>query len=319
MLVKIFFAKELGFCWGVERAINLAAEAKTKYPGEVTILKEIVHNRQVVDFFKKKGVGQQNTLDSITNGTLVISAHGLSPRLKADARKKGLNIVDTTCPLVENVHIYTRQLLKEGYEVILYGEPGHDEVQGVMGIDDKRIHLLAEIEDIEKLPRFENGKVALITQTTRGVQAFEEVCRRMKDIYPDIKIVNTICDATDQRQAAIHELAPDMDLVLVIGSQSSGNSQRLRDIAEELCGKAYLIDHPTQIDWKWFDGVEKLGITAGASTPNFAVEAILKAVHAGKGIDLENSDARLFTYKSFAPLKGAAPEGNVKSDVQQSA
>ncbi len=313
--MKVYFAKELGFCWGVERAINLAAEAKSKYPGEVTILKEIVHNRQVVDFFKKKGVGQQDTLDSIKNGTLVISAHGLSPKLKADARRKGLNIVDTTCPLVENVHIYTRQLLKEGYQVVLYGEPGHDEVQGVMGIDGKNVHLLAELEDIKDLPQFENGKVALITQTTRGVRAFAEVCRQMQEIYPDIKIVNTICDATDQRQAAIHELAPDMDLVLVIGSQSSGNSQRLRDIARELCGQAYLIDHPSQIDWKWFDGVEKLGITAGASTPNFAVEAILKAVHAGKGIDLESSDARLFTYKSFSPLKGSTPSDNVTQNV----
>ncbi len=319
MLVKVYFAKELGFCWGVERAINLAAEAKTKFPGDVTILKEIVHNRQVVDFFKKKGVGQQNTLDEINDGTLVISAHGLSPKLKTEARRKGLNIVDTTCPLVENVHIFTRQLLKEGYQVVLYGEPGHDEVQGVMGIDDQNIHLLAELEDIYKLPKFENGKVALITQTTRGVKAFEEVCRQMQEIYPDIKIVNTICDATDQRQAAIHELAPNMDLVLVIGSQSSGNSQRLRDIAEELCGKAYLIDHPTQVQWEWFEGVEKLGITAGASTPNFAVEAILKAVHAGKGIDLENSDARLFTYKSFAPLKPGSSEEAVNNNVQQSA
>ncbi|MGB5138311.1 MAG: 4-hydroxy-3-methylbut-2-enyl diphosphate reductase, partial [Candidatus Zixiibacteriota bacterium] len=225
-MIKIFFAKELGFCWGVERAINLAAQAKNDFPGEVTILKEIVHNRQVVDFFKTKGVGQEDTLDKIDKGTLVISAHGLSPKLKEEARDKGLHIVDTTCPLVENVHSFTRELLGQGYQVILYGEPGHDEVHGVMGIDEQNIHLLAEFEDIDHLPRFENGKVALITQTTRGVKAFEEVCQKMKEVYPDIKIVNTICDATDTRQAAIHELAPNVDLVLVIGSQSSGNSQR---------------------------------------------------------------------------------------------
>ena len=288
-VIKVFFAKELGFCWGVERAINLAAQAKNQYPGEVTILKEIVHNTQVVDFFRKKGVGQTNTLDTIERGTMVISAHGLSPKLKTEAENKGLNIIDTTCPLVENVHNFTRQLLGEGYQVILYGEPGHDEVHGVMGIDEKNIHLLAEYEDVDRLPKFENGKVALITQTTRGVKAFEKVCERVKEIYPDIKIVNTICDATDKRQHAIHELAPKMDMVLVIGSQSSGNSQRLRDIAKEICGQAYLIDTPDQIDWTWFDGCQKVGITAGASTPNFAVEYILKAIQAKVGIDIANS------------------------------
>lgn len=287
----------------MERAIKMAAEAKNQFPGEVTILKEIVHNRQVVDFFKSKGVGQENTLDKIESGTLVISAHGLSPKLKADAVGKGLNIIDTTCPLVENVHTFTRQLLAEGYKVVLYGEPGHDEVQGVMGIDEENIVLLAEIEDIDLLPPFEEGKVALITQTTRGVRAFEEVCAKMRERFPGIKIVNTICDATDKRQTAIQELAPRMDLVLVIGSQSSGNSQRLRDIAEELCGRGYLIDHPEQIDWSWFEGVTKVGITAGASTPNFAVELILRALHTGVGIDLEASDPRLFEYKTFASLK----------------
>jgi 4-hydroxy-3-methylbut-2-enyl diphosphate reductase len=307
-MIKIFFAKELGFCWGVERAINLAAEAKNKYSGEVTILKEIVHNRQVVDFFKKRGVGQEDTLDKIDQGTLVISAHGLSPKLKEQAKQKGLSIVDTTCPLVENVHNFTRELLADGYHVILYGEPGHDEVHGVMGIDEERIHLLAEYEDIDALPRYE-GKVALITQTTRGVRAFEKVCARMKEIYPDLKIVNTICDATDKRQHAIHELAPQVDLVIVIGSQSSGNSQRLRDIAEEICGRAYLVDHPTQLDWAWFEGIERVGITAGASTPAFAVEAMLKAIHAGVGIDVEHSDGKLLEYKSFSQYK----------NVQQSA
>ena len=120
-MIKVFFAKELGFCWGVERAINLAAQAKNDFPGEVTILKEIVHNRQVVDFFKTRGVGQEDTLDKIEGGTLVISAHGLSPKLKEEAKTKGLRIVDTTCPLVENVHSFTRELLRDGYQVVLYG------------------------------------------------------------------------------------------------------------------------------------------------------------------------------------------------------
>jgi 4-hydroxy-3-methylbut-2-enyl diphosphate reductase len=305
-MIQIFFAKELGFCWGVERAINLAAKAKNDHPGDVTILKEIVHNRQVVDFFKEKGVGQAESLDRIDSGTLVISAHGLSPRLKKQALAKGLRIVDTTCPLVENVHIFTRQLINDGYKVILYGEPEHDEVMGVMGIDGQNIHLLAEYDDIDKLPKFE-GKVALITQTTRGVRAFEQVSARMKEIYPDIKIVNTICDATDKRQHAIHDLAPNMDMVLVIGSLSSGNSHRLRDIAKGHCGKAYLIDSPEDIDWSWFDGCRNVGITAGASTPSFSVEQILKALHEKVGIDLANSDARIFDYKSFAGYRDVQP------------
>ncbi|TFH65391.1 MAG: 4-hydroxy-3-methylbut-2-enyl diphosphate reductase [Candidatus Zixiibacteriota bacterium] len=266
----------------------------------------MVHNRQVVDFFKQKGVGQAESLDRIDSGTLVISAHGLSPRLKKQALAKGLRIVDTTCPLVENVHIFTRQLINDGYKVILYGEPEHDEVMGVMGIDGQNIHLLAEYDDIDKLPKFE-GKVALITQTTRGVRAFEQVSARMKEIYPDIKIVNTICDATDKRQHAIHDLAPNMDMVLVIGSHSSGNSHRLRDIAKQHCGRAYLIDSPEDIDWSWFDGCRKVGITAGASTPSFSVEQILKALHERVGIDLANSDARILDYKSFAGYRNVQP------------
>lgn len=297
-MIKLFFAKELGFCWGVERSIKLASQAKNEHEGEVTILKEIVHNRQVVDFFKKKGVGQENTLDRIDKGTLVISAHGVSPRLKQEAEAKGLNIVDTTCPLVDRVHRIARRLIDEGYKIILYGEPKHDEVMGVMGINPENIFLLADCDDIDQLPEFD-GKIALLTQTTRGVKDFDLVCERMKKMYPEIRIENTICGATDKRQAAVHELAPEMDVMLVIGSQSSGNSHRLRDIAESLCGRAYLLDLPEEIDWSWFDDVEKVGLTAGASTPSFAVEMILKAIHARVGIDLANSDPKILEYKSF--------------------
>jgi 4-hydroxy-3-methylbut-2-enyl diphosphate reductase len=305
-MIKIFFAKELGFCWGVERSIKLASEAKNKHKGDVTILKEIVHNRQVVDFFKKRGVGQEHSLDRIKSGTLVISAHGVSPQLKKEAQERGLNIVDTTCPLVNKVHRKARDLIDKGFKIILYGEPKHDEVMGVMGIDPDNIFLLAELDHVDELPKFD-GKVALLTQTTRGVKAFEQVCKRMKELYPDIRIENTICGATDKRQAAVHELAPEMDMMLVIGSQSSGNSHRLRDIAEDLCGRAYLIDTPDQIDWSWFDDVEKVGLTAGASTPSFAVEIILREINDRVGIDLSNSDATIFEYKTFQD----------KKDVQQ--
>ncbi len=301
-MIKLFFARELGFCWGVERSIKLAAQAKNEHAGEVTILKEIVHNRQVVDFFKKRGVGQESSLDKIDSGTLVISAHGISPKLMEQAQNKGLNIVDTTCPLVNKVHRMAKRLIDEGYQIILYGEPKHDEVMGVMGIDSANIFLLADFDNIDSLPQF-TGKLALLTQTTRGVVDFEKVSKRMKELYPDIRIENTICGATDKRQAAVHELAPEMDMMLVIGSHSSGNSHRLRDIAESLCGRAYLVDDPGQIDWSWFDGVEKVGLTAGASTPSFAVEVILRALHEKVGIDLVNSDPKIFEYKSFKDRK----------------
>jgi 4-hydroxy-3-methylbut-2-enyl diphosphate reductase len=297
-MIKLFIARELGFCWGVERSIKLAAQAKEEHPGQVTILKEIVHNRQVVDFFKQKGVAQEHALDKIESGTLVISAHGVSPELISQAEERGLKIVDTTCPLVDKVHRKARMLIDNGYTIILYGEPKHDEVMGVIGIDPENIVLLADYGDIDSLPRFE-GKVALLTQTTRGVRSFETVCERMRELYPDIRIENTICGATEKRQEAVHELAPGMNLMLVIGSQSSGNSHRLRDIAEELCGCAYLVDAPDQIDWSWFEGIENVGLTAGASTPAFAIEAILRAIHDKIGIDLPNSDPKLREYESF--------------------
>ncbi|MCK4856670.1 MAG: 4-hydroxy-3-methylbut-2-enyl diphosphate reductase [candidate division Zixibacteria bacterium] len=301
-MVQLFFAKELGFCWGVERSIKLAAQAKNENPGKVTILKEIVHNRQVVDFFKKKGVGQEDSLDNIDSGTLVISAHGISPQLKKQARAKGLQIVDTTCPLVERVHKIAKKLIGEGYQIILYGEPEHDEVMGVIGIDPDNIFLLAEYGDINKLPHF-RGKLALLTQTTRGIESFAKVSQRMAELYLGIRIEKTICRATEKRQAAVYELAPEMDLMLVIGSASSGNSRRLHDIASNVCARAYLLDAPEQIEWYWFDGIHRVGLTAGASTPSFAVEMIVNAIYEHVGIDLDHSDPRISDYLLFESRK----------------
>jgi 4-hydroxy-3-methylbut-2-enyl diphosphate reductase len=275
--MKIYLAKHRGFCMGVKRSIRMAQNARSKVPGPVHILNDIVHNKTVVQELEQAGLGRVKSIEEAVAGTLIISAHGVSPKIIINAKAIGLSVIDSTCPLVKHIHRTTRNFINKGFAVILFGDPGHDEVKGIAGIDKQNITVLDKSEDIPTLPAFDRP-VAFISQSTRATEKFEEAAELLKKRYPQIEINNTICKPTLDRQSSIKQLAPMVELVIVVGSPTSANSQRLAQIAQDLGTKAYLIDKADELDESWFDGIAKIGITAGASTPDLLIDDVIKRV-----------------------------------------
>lgn len=279
MLKKIIIARHHGFCMGVKRAINIAEETAQNYKGKVTILNEIVHNEAVVENFKKQGVCQAFSINDVDKGTLIISAHGVPPNVKAEAEAKGLEVVDATCPLVTRIYNIINKVVQNGYHVIHYGDRDHDETKGIVGHAPKNITVVGSREELLRLPNWPDRKLGLTVQTTAHMSEFSEIEKLARQKWPHIEIFNTVCDATTQRQTAIMDLAPQVEMVLVVGSATSANSKRLAKISEAICGRGVLIGSADDIKKEWFaeDGrVENVGISAGASTPDFLVEDVIK-------------------------------------------
>lgn len=278
MLKKIHMARHQGFCMGVKRAIQIADETAREVGGKVTILNEIVHNDAVVEKFRKEGVGQAFSVDEVDEGTLIISAHGVSPDVKAAAKARGLNLIDATCPLVERIYVIIDKIVNNGYHVIHWGELDHDETRGVVGHAPEHITVASSHEELLALPEWRDRKLGLTVQTTAHLDEVGRVEELAREKWPHIEIFNTICNATTQRQNAIMDLAPNVDMVLVVGSKSSANSNRLARIADAICGRGVLIGSADDIDERWFTGdhgLEQVGISAGASTPEFLVEEVI--------------------------------------------
>ena len=264
---------------GVNRAINITEDTAARAKGRVTILKEIVHNEAVVEKFRRQDVEQAFSVDDVSDGTLIISAHGVSPEVIAQASAKGLKVVDATCPLVSRIYDIINEAVSEGCHIIHYGESDHDETAGIVGHASKHITVAGSYEQLLALPEWKDRKLGLTVQTTAHKDEFAAVVKLAKEKWPEIRVFDTICNATTQRQAAILELAPKVDLILVVGSQTSANSKRLASISESVCAQAYLIGTAAEIDPAWFgDGtaVDAVGVSAGASTPQFLVEEVLK-------------------------------------------
>lgn len=279
MLKKIFIASHHGFCMGVKRAINIAEETGAETIGQVTILNEIVHNEAVVDKFNRQGVKQAFSVEDVGEGTLIISAHGIAPAVIEKARAKGLRVVDATCPLVSRIYTIINRIVANGYYVIHYGDPDHDETHGIVGHAPDHITVVSSREELLSLPDWGDRKLGLTVQTTAHLEHFSEVEKLARQKWPHIEIFNTICDATTLRQNAVMDLAPRVDMMLVVGSQSSANSRRLARISQAICGKGLLIASAGNIDPAWFggdQGVEAVGISAGASTPDFLVEEVIE-------------------------------------------
>ncbi len=279
MLKKIMIARHHGFCMGVKRAINTAEETARKKNGRVTILNEIVHNEAVVESFRKQGIDQTFSVDDVDEGTLIISAHGVAPDVKARAEGKGLTVIDATCPLVSRIYTIIKKIIQNGYHVIHYGDITHDETKGIIGHAPGSITVVGSRSELLALPNWPDRKLGLTVQTTAEVSEFAEVEKLAKKKWPHIEIFNTICNATRQRQTAIMDLAPQVDMVLVVGSATSANSKRLTKISEAICGRGVLIGSAHDIDDKWFaedQSVENVGISAGASTPDFLVEDVIR-------------------------------------------
>jgi len=278
MIKQIVLAKHHGFCMGVKRAINIAEETAQATDGKVTILNEIVHNQSVVEKFRQDGVGQSFSVEDVDGGTLIISAHGIAPDVIKRAEQRGLKVIDATCPLVTRIYDIIVKAVENGFHIIHYGDPHHDETQGVLGYAPDKITVAGDHETLMSLPEWKDRKLGLTVQTTAHEQEFEAAEKLALGKWPHIKVFNTICNATTKRQQAILELAPTVDMVLVVGSKTSANSNRLAQISDALCGRGILIDSVKDIKPEWFSGkkmIEKVGISAGASTPEFLVEAVI--------------------------------------------
>lgn len=264
-----------GYCYGVVDAMVLARQAAKNLdlPRPIYILGMIVHNKHVVDAFTDEGIitldgtNRLELLNKIDKGTVIFTAHGVSPEVRRRAREKGLTIVDATCPDVTRTHELIREKVAEGYEVIYIGKQGHPEPEGAMGVAPGHVHLVEKEEDIQKL-HFDTDKLLVTNQTTMSQWDTAHLMNKVREKFPTVEIHNEICLATQERQEAVAEQAKETDLVIVVGDPRSNNSNRLAQVAEEIAGvKAYRVSDVTEIDIEWLKGKKKVGVTSGASTP----------------------------------------------------
>ncbi len=273
--MKVLLANPRGFCAGVNMAIESLDLTLQEFGAPVYVYHEIVHNKYVVESFKKKGAIFVDELEEVPHGSvLLFSAHGVSPAIRAVAKERNLNAIDATCPLVTKVHLEALKYAREGYQIFLIGHEGHDEVIGTMGEAPEVMILVESEEDVDKLEVDTDAKVAYLTQTTLSVDDANRIINRLRERFPNL--VNPpkedICYATQNRQEAVRMIAPRAELCLVLGSQNSSNSQRLRELAAESGIPAYLIDGKQDMEESWFDNVGSVLVTAGASAPETVVE-----------------------------------------------
>lgn len=288
--MHILLANPRGFCAGVDRAIAIVNEALRRFSPPIYVRHEVVHNKFVVEDLARRGAIFVEELDEVPDGAIVIfSAHGVSKAVEDEALRRDLTVFDATCPLVTKVHIEVGKFAKSGMDAILIGHAGHPEVEGTMGRFDTRfggrIHLVEDVEDVANLPLNEHSKTAFVTQTTLSIDDTATVINALKDKFPQINAPrkDDICYATQNRQDAVKSLAKVCQVVLVVGSPNSSNSNRLRELAERLGAKAYLIDNASQMDKTWFDGVYQVGVTAGASAPEILIQEVLDTLQAWGG------------------------------------
>lgn len=276
---KILLAAPRGYCAGVDRAVQTVERALELYGAPVYVRKEIVHNKHVVEQLRERGAIFVDELDdSIPEGaTTVFSAHGVSPAVHADAGRRGLMTIDATCPLVTKVHREAVKFAEDGYTIVLIGHDGHEEVEGTMGEAPDSIVLVETVDDVDRLEVDDPERLAFISQTTLSVDETRAIIGRLRERFPEIVGPRTddICYATTNRQAAVKELAPLCELVLVIGSRNSSNSNRLVEVAREHGAESFLIDNEQQVRPEWLDGVKTLGITSGASAPEELVQRLV--------------------------------------------
>lgn len=275
---KVYLAYPRGFCAGVDRAIEIVERALKLFGKPIYVRHAIVHNRYVVKSLEQKGAVFVEDISEIPEGSIVIfSAHGVSPKVREEARRRNLKVIDATCPLVHKVHKEVRKFAEEGYTIILVGHRGHVEVEGTMGEAPDKVILVENLEDAERVEVPDANKVALTTQTTLSVDDTKEIIEVLRRRFPNIVLpkADDICYATQNRQDAVKKLAKISDVVLVIGSKESSNSNRLREVAEKVGSRAFLIEDESHIREEWLENVKAVGITSGASTPEVLVRRVV--------------------------------------------
>ncbi|PIG07811.1 4-hydroxy-3-methylbut-2-enyl diphosphate reductase [Comamonas sp. 26] len=278
---EVLLAEPRGFCAGVDRAIEIVERALTKFGAPIYVRHEIVHNTFVVNDLKAKGAIFIEELDEVPEGaTLIFSAHGVSKAVQQEAVRRGFSIFDATCPLVTKVHVEVAKLAKEGYEFLMIGHKGHPEVEGTMGQLSEGIHLVEDEADVAKVAPRQTEKLAVVTQTTLSVDDAAGIKAAIRARFPSVREPKQqdICYATQNRQDAVKILAPQVDLVIVVGSPTSSNSNRLRELAARLGTPAYMVDNAGELKEEWFTDTARVGLTAGASAPEVLVNDVIARI-----------------------------------------
>jgi len=281
--MEVLLAQPRGFCAGVDRAIEIVERALVTHCAPIYVRHEIVHNTYVVNDLRAKGAVFVRELDEVpAGGTVVFSAHGVSKAVQKEAASRGLRVFDATCPLVTKVHVEVSKLHAAGYEIVMIGHEGHPEVEGTMGQLAAGMHLVETIADVDKLQVRDPERVAYVTQTTLSLDDAAAIIEALKRRFPGIAEPKRadICYATQNRQDAVKFMAPQVDIVIVVGSPNSSNSNRLREVAERFGVPAFLVDTAAQLDPAWFEGRRRIGVTAGASAPEVLVTELLTALKA---------------------------------------
>ena len=278
---KVLLASPRGYCAGVDRAVETVEKALEKYGAPVYVRKEIVHNKYVVETLQERGVIFVDETDEVPEGAhLVFSAHGVSPAVRDSAKDRNLLTLDASCPLVTKVHNEAKRFARDGYHILLVGHEGHEEVEGTAGEAPEITHLVDGVDGVDRLPDFpDDQKLVWLSQTTLSVDETMVIVDKLHERYPNLENPpsDDICYATQNRQAAVKEIAPRCELVIVVGSQNSSNSRRLVEVALEAGAKeSYLVDYASQVKDEWFDGVSTVGVTSGASVPEILVKELVE-------------------------------------------
>ena len=290
---EILLANPRGFCAGVERAIEIVERALQRFGAPIYVRHEVVHNKFVVDDLRNKGAIFVDELDEVPAGnTVIFSAHGVSLAVREEAEQRGLRVFDATCPLVTKVHIEVARMRDQGREIVMIGHKGHPEVEGTIGQADSGIHLVETPDDVAKLKVADPEKLAYVTQTTLSVDDAENIVNALRSRFPTIAgpKKDDICYATQNRQDAVKFMTPYADVVFVVGSKNSSNSNRLREVAELRGVPAYLVDNAAGIDPGWVEGKRRIGVSAGASAPEVLVEEVIARLKELSGGAVRNLD-----------------------------
>jgi 4-hydroxy-3-methylbut-2-enyl diphosphate reductase len=301
---EIIMAEPRGFCAGVDRAIDIVEHALQKFGSPIYVRHEIVHNTHVVDDLRARGAIFIEDLNDVPEGaTLVFSAHGVPKEVEYEAERRGFRVFDATCPLVTKVHVEVAKLHKEGYEFIMIGHKGHPEVEGTMGQLPSGIHLVEDAEDVLKVQPTQTQKLAVVTQTTLSVDDAAHIMAAVKARFPQVREPKQqdICYATQNRQDAIKLLSPQVDVVIVVGSPTSSNSNRLRDVAAKYGTPSYMVDHAGELQAEWLAGASKIGLTAGASAPDVLVQQVVARLRELGAVSVRTLDGVQETVKFPLP------------------
>ncbi len=301
---EIVLAEPRGFCAGVDRAIEIVERALAKFGAPVYVRHEIVHNTYVVDNLKQRGaIFIEDLADVPPGATLVFSAHGVPKSVEAEAARRGFTVFDATCPLVTKVHVEVAKLHKEGFEFIMIGHKGHPEVEGTMGQLLDGIYLVEDVADVARVMPKQTERLAVVTQTTLSVDDAAHITDAVIARFPSIRKpkMQDICYATQNRQDAVKVLSAEVDLVIVVGSPTSSNSNRLRDVAQRYGAQSYMVDNAEELQEAWFKGVTRVGLTAGASAPDILVQQVITRMRALGAVSVRTLDGVEETIKFPLP------------------